>query len=98
MVFTVRFCVCSMLNTEMCGAAWLFSRTGIMTLGPAPSLRFMVTRLLPIVLSGAGALYFGNVAYLSLSVAFIQILKVGGRLRVTSLICALQKVHLHYNF
>ena len=49
-----------------------------MKLGPAPSLRFMLMRLLPIVLSGAGALYFGNVAYLSLSVAFIQILKVRG--------------------
>jgi hypothetical protein len=47
-----------------------------MTLGPAPSLHFMLTRLLPVVLSGAGALYFGNVAYLSLTVAYIQILKV----------------------
>lgn len=57
-------------------AGWITSKTGLIKLGPAPSLRFLVTRLLPIVLSSAGALYFGNVAYLSLSVAFIQILKV----------------------
>ncbi|EIE19444.1 hypothetical protein COCSUDRAFT_67899 [Coccomyxa subellipsoidea C-169] len=57
-------------------AGWITSKTGLIKLGPAPSLRFLVTRLLPIVLSSAGALYFGNMAYLSLSVAFIQILKV----------------------
>lgn len=55
----------------------LFARTGLIRLGPAPSLAFMATKLLPVVLCSAGALYFGNVAYLSLSVAFIQILKVG---------------------
>lgn len=59
-----------------CYAGWTFSKMGIIKLGPPPTLRFLVTRLLPIVLSSAGALYFGNVAYLSLSVAFIQILKV----------------------
>ena len=48
-----------------------------MKLGPAPGPHFFATRLLPIVLCAGGALYFGNVAYLSLSVAFIQILKVG---------------------
>ena len=58
-------------------AAVLFARTGLIKLGPAPSLRFTATKLLPVVLCSAGALYFGNVAYLSLSVAFIQILKVG---------------------
>ena len=54
----------------------LFARTGLIRLGPAPSPRFMATKLLPVVLCSAGALYFGNVAYLSLSVAFIQIIKV----------------------
>lgn len=48
----------------------------MMQLGPAPSVHFFATRLLPIVLCAGGALYFGNVAYMSLSVAFIQILKV----------------------
>ena len=48
----------------------------MMKLGPAPSSHFFATRLMPIVLCAGGALYFGNVAYLSLSVAFIQILKV----------------------
>lgn len=36
----------------------------------------MAMRLLPIAACTAGTLYFGNIAYLSLSVAFIQILKV----------------------
>ena len=39
-------------------------------------MHFFATRLLPIVLCAGGALYFGNVAYMSLSMAFIQILKV----------------------
>ncbi len=46
-----------------------------MKLGPRPSPRVFATRLLPVVAFTAGSLYFGNVAYLSLSVAFIQILK-----------------------
>ena len=57
-------------------AAWLYCKMGMMKLGPAPSAHFFATRLMPIVLCAGGALYFGNVAYLSLSVAFIQILKV----------------------
>ena len=36
----------------------------------------MGTRLLPVVICQAGSMFFGNFAYLSLSVAFIQILKV----------------------
>ena len=59
-------------------AAWLYCRMGFMKLGPAPSTHFFAARLMPIVLCAGGALYFGNVAYLSLSVAFIQILKVSG--------------------
>lgn len=55
---------------------WLVAQLGWMKLGPRPSLRVFATRLLPVVAFTAGSLYFGNVAYLSLSVAFIQILKV----------------------
>ena len=64
--------MCPLVNC----AAWLYCQTGMMKLGPAPSIRFFAMRLLPIVLCAGGALYFGNVAYMSLSVAFIQILKV----------------------
>lgn len=72
-------------------AGWTSSRLGFVKLGPAPTPHFMATRLLPIVLSSAGALYFGNVAYLSLSVAFIQILKVLTP-AVTLAICATFKL------
>lgn len=41
-----------------------------------PSMRFFVQHLLPIVLLSALSLVFGNMAYTSLSVAFIQVLKV----------------------
>jgi len=56
-------------------AGWLVAQLGWMKLGPRPSPRVFATRLLPVVAFTAGSLYFGNVAYLSLSVAFIQILK-----------------------
>ena len=62
--------------TCMACAGWLVAQLGWMKLGPRPSLRVFATRLLPVVAFTAGSLYFGNVAYLSLSVAFIQILKV----------------------
>ncbi|KAK9846011.1 hypothetical protein WJX81_008360 [Elliptochloris bilobata] len=55
---------------------WLVAQLGWMKLGPRPSWHVFATRLLPVVAFTAGSLYFGNVAYLSLSVAFIQILKV----------------------
>ncbi|KAK9810681.1 hypothetical protein WJX73_010368 [Symbiochloris irregularis] len=42
----------------------------------APRLRMFITHLLPVAACSASNLYFGNVAYLSLSLAFIQILKV----------------------
>ena len=60
-------------------AGWLVSLTGVMPIGKRPDATFLVTKLLPVVLCTAGALFFGNFAYLSLSVAFIQLLKVGCR-------------------
>ncbi|KAK9848406.1 hypothetical protein WJX84_008641 [Apatococcus fuscideae] len=57
-------------------AGLLAAKLGWMQLGPAPSLRFFLTRLMPVVACAAGSLYLGNLTYLSLSVAFIQILKV----------------------
>ena len=65
-------------------AAVLFAQMGLIRLGPAPTPHFMATKLLPVVLCSAGALYFGNVAYLSLSVAFIQIMKVRSAFMVLS--------------
>ena len=59
-------------------AGLLAAKLGWMQLGPAPSLRFFLLRLMPVVACAAGSLYLGNLAYLSLSVAFIQILKVAG--------------------
>ena len=50
-----------------------------MSIGKRPDASFLLTKLLPVVLCTAGALFFGNFAYLSLSVAFIQILKAGAR-------------------
>lgn len=47
-----------------------------MPLRRPPSPAFMATRLLPVAACAAGTLYFGNLPYLTLSVAFIQILKV----------------------
>lgn len=45
-------------------------------LGPPPPPSIFLTHLLPVCACAAGTLYFGNAAYLSLSVAFIQMLKV----------------------
>lgn len=63
-------------------AGWLVAQLGWMKLGPRPSPRVFATRLLPVVAFTAGSLYFGNVAYLSLSVAFIQILKARARIPI----------------
>ncbi|KAK9829753.1 hypothetical protein WJX72_007680 [[Myrmecia] bisecta] len=57
-------------------SGWLVAKAGLMSLGPPPALSFYLTRLMPVVVCTAGTLYLGNVSYLSLSVAFIQILKV----------------------
>ncbi len=52
------------------------SAVGIMPLRPVPPADVFALKLVPIALSFAATLYSGNLAYLSLSVAFIQILKV----------------------
>ena len=49
------------------------------------TLRFWVVRILPIGLFMALTLHFGNLVYLYLTVAFIQMLKVRVRSNVTNL-------------
>lgn len=51
--------------------AWL----GLMPLRPMPIFSFLLKKLSPVVLCCAASMYFGNAAYMHLSVAFIQILK-----------------------
>lgn len=50
-------------------------RVGLMHIGPVPSLHIYLIRLLPLILATAATMFLGNVCYLYLSVAFIQILK-----------------------
>ena len=45
------------------------AQCGLMRLGEPPSVTFFVTRLLPVVACSAGTLFFGNIAYLHLSVS-----------------------------
>jgi hypothetical protein len=54
---------------------WGLARLGVMSLRPTPSPREFLFKLSPIILNTAGTMFTGNVAYLYLSVAFIQILK-----------------------
>ncbi len=57
--------------------AWGAAGVGLAPpLGRPPASLAEAARLAPAVLCSAGTLYFGNAAYLSLSVSFIQILKV----------------------
>ena len=46
-------------------------------LRPTPGPRVFLTSLFPIAVCTAASMYFGNISYLYLSVAFIQVLKVG---------------------
>eukprot|EP01024_Parvocaulis_polyphysoides_P037458 TRINITY_DN33389_c1_g1_i1.p1 TRINITY_DN33389_c1_g1~~TRINITY_DN33389_c1_g1_i1.p1 ORF type:complete len:334 (-),score=49.76 TRINITY_DN33389_c1_g1_i1:572-1573(-) len=48
---------------------------GVQSLRPVPSLNDYIFKLAPIGITFAGTLYTGNLAYLYLSVSFIQILK-----------------------
>jgi hypothetical protein len=57
-------------------AGFVLIKLGLVKARGAPSLKTYLTRLVPIVLCSAGSLGFGNAAYLSLSVSFVQILKV----------------------
>ena len=56
-------------------AGVLLSKAGLLPLGPIPRPSVFLLRVMPGVLSFAGTLYLGNFAYLSLSMAFIQMLK-----------------------
>ena len=59
------------------GLAWAAAGAGLAApLGRPPASRADLARLAPTILCSAGTLYFGNAAYLTLSVSFIQILKV----------------------
>ena len=48
------------------------AQCGLMRLGEPPSVTFFVTRLLPVVACSAGTLFFGNIAYLHLSVSTLS--------------------------
>mmetsp|Transcript_23309 Transcript_23309/g.59602 ORF Transcript_23309/g.59602 Transcript_23309/m.59602 type:complete len:393 (-) Transcript_23309:96-1274(-) len=54
---------------------YAYVKAGFTTLRPMPPAHTWVTRLAPIIASTAATMFFGNAAYLTLSVAFIQILK-----------------------
>jgi hypothetical protein len=62
------------------GTSWLgglvLAKLGVMPCRGSPKASFFVQRLLPVVLCSAGSMALGNFAYLSLSMAFIQVLKV----------------------
>lgn len=55
------------------GLALVYS--GCLPLRKLPNMRFVLLKLLPIAASSTTSMFFGNYAYLYLSVAFIQILK-----------------------
>ena len=62
--------------THFAGSGLALAKMGFMTCRPWPNAAFFLKRLLPIVILSAISLVSGNMAYLSLSVAFIQVLKV----------------------
>ena len=64
-----------LLSARCLHAGVLLSKAGLLPLGPVPRPSVFLLRLMPGVLSFAGTLYLGNFAYLSLSMAFIQMLK-----------------------
>lgn len=70
---------------------WVLVTAGFLPLRPPPSPRFFLTALLPIVASTAATMFFGNYAYLYLSVAFIQILKAFTP-AITLLLCVLFRI------
>lgn len=66
---------CRHHRTLVRSAGVLLSKAGVLPLGKAPTAGVFLLRVLPSVVSFAGTLYLGNFAYLSLSMAFIQMLK-----------------------
>ena len=72
----MRVIVCYSTECMSRYAGLALARIGFMSCRPRPTIRFFLKRLLPIVLLSALSLVSGNMAYTSLSVAFIQVLKV----------------------
>lgn len=66
--------LCLQLFSALSGL--LMGALRLQPLRPPPGVRQFVTQLLPITAASAATMYFGNMSYLYLSVAFIQILKV----------------------
>ena len=58
-----------------CRAGLTLAKAGLMTCRARPDTEFFLKRLLPIVLLSALSLITGNMAYFTLSVAFIQVIK-----------------------
>ena len=56
------------MSDSLTYAGLLVAQSGLVRLGEPPSVAFFVTRLLPVVACSAGTLFFGNIAYLHLSV------------------------------
>lgn len=73
--FRFPFALTAMGQATSTLLAWLAARVGLAPLRPPPPLRTALTKLLPVSLSFAASLFLGNVAYLGLSVAFINIMK-----------------------
>lgn len=67
------------------------AQAGFAPMRPLPPLRIWTTRLAPIIFSTAATMFFGNAAYLHLSVAFIQV-GVGGMRSM----CVLRKMPAQY--
>jgi drug/metabolite transporter (DMT)-like permease len=70
---------------------WALGKAGMMPMRPTPPAKYFCTKLVPIIACTAGTMFTGNVAYLYLSVAFIQILKAFTP-AVTMLLCLAFKV------
>lgn len=58
-----------------CNAGCLLAKANFMKCRAVPAMSFYITRLIPLALLTACSLVFGNLAYFTLSLAFIQILK-----------------------
>lgn len=67
--------VSHMLTHARCNAGCFLAKAKFMPCRPPPPFSFHIKRILPLALLTACSLVFGNLAYLTLSVAFIQILK-----------------------
>ncbi|KAL6751170.1 hypothetical protein V8C86DRAFT_2784101 [Haematococcus lacustris] len=75
MGFVHPFFVTGMGQVFSALGGYVLVQLGAAQLRPSPPPAFWLGRLAPIILSTAATMFFGNAAYLTLSVAFIQILK-----------------------